>query len=427
MTTEYVRIPLLLLMLSIILCMAVPNNAFADSPPFVRQVVIDRPNDWFLIKSRMDTSPIYTSDGNIIHIETGKNLEDCTTREQHRFYDISAVTYSSNGKTLNATIWLYYPLIQPPLNASEWLTPPIKDDPWYRIIYGMAISIRSAYDIEGSDYHARNIWNVYDESWTRILEEMPPTINETKVSDIKDNYAGFFEGEKKYIDLSLDLSSVTYPDRYSLLFYTQYIFIKDGRLCAVSDISSQVSIPPPEFTISTSPNNIDLRPGEEKTIRLQIKSDTNTKSEVSFSTNQTDDIKLSLSPKKTSIPPHGLATSHLHIEVSDNAQPFEYTLPLSANMSIPTESKMRGSVINDITRNSVSANITENSNFTLTVLPPLRPDEHLNNFVNAWINPVSGMWSFLAGVAAVIGPFVIRLYAKKKQNKGKNKKLGDWF
>jgi hypothetical protein len=401
------------------LCKAIHNNAFADSPSFVRQVIIDRPNDWFLIKSLADTSPIYTADGNMISIETGKNLEDCTTTIQHRFYDISAVSYFSNGRALNATIWLYYPLIQPPSNASEWLTPPIKDDPWYRIIYGMAIGIHSAYDIEGSDYHVRDVWNVYDEGWTRILEEMSPTINETKVSAMGDNYVNSFQREKKYIDLSLDLSSITYPDRYSLLFYTQYIFIKDGRLCAVSDISSHVSIPPPEFTISTSPNNIELRPGEEKTIRLQIKSNTNTKSEVSFSTNETDDIKLSPSPKKTSIPPYGLATSNLHIGVSDIAQPFEYILPISANMSIPTESKLRGNVINDITRNSVSANITENSNLTLTVLPPLRADEHLNNFVNAWITPVSGMWSFLAGVAAVIAPLAIRLYTKKKQNRDK--------
>jgi hypothetical protein len=40
MITECIRISLLLLMLSIILCKAVPNNAFAESPPFVRQVVI---------------------------------------------------------------------------------------------------------------------------------------------------------------------------------------------------------------------------------------------------------------------------------------------------------------------------------------------------------------------------------------------------
>jgi hypothetical protein len=244
---------------------------------------------------------------------------------------------------------------------------------------------------------------------------------------LKDSHTGLFKGEKKYTDLSLNLSSVTYPDRYSLLFYTQYIFIKDGRLCAVSDISSEVSVPPPEFTVSTSPNNIELRPGEEKTIRFQIKSDTAFKSEASFTTNQTDDIRLNVSPKKMSIPPNGLATSHLHIGISDNAQPFEYILPLSANMSIITGSKIRGNVVNDIATNSVRANITENSNLTLTVLPPLRPDEQLNNFVNAWITPVGGMWTLLAGIAAVIGPLVVRLYAKQKQNKNKNKKLGEWF
>ena len=422
MTTERVRIPLLLLILPIILCKAAPNNAFAESPPFVRQVVIDQPNDWFLIRSPNDTSPIYTSDGNTIQIEIGKNLQDCITMEQHRFYDISAVSYFSNGKTLNATIWLYHPLIEPPLNASEWLTPPIIDDPWYRIIYGVAIGIQSAYDMKGSDYHVRNIWNVYDGGWTRILEEMPPqpTITETKVSNIKDGDTGLSNGENKYTELSPNLSSITYPDRYSLLFYTQYIFIKDGRLCALSDISSEVSIPPPEFTVSASPNNIDLRPGEEKTIRFQVKSDTAFKSEASFTTNQTEDIKLTISPNKTSVPPNGLAPSQLHIEVSDNAKPFEHILPLTANMSIITGSKMRGNVVNDIERNSVSANITENSNLTLTVLPPLRLDEHLNNFVNAWITPIGGMWTFLAGVAAVIGPMVIRLYAKQKQNKDKS-------
>lgn len=427
MTTKCVILLLFLLLLSIVSCKPVLNNAIAVSPPFSRQVIIDPPNDWFLMRSPIDMSPIYTSNGKTILIETGKNLQGCTTMEKHRFYDMSAVSYSSDGKTLNATIWLYHPLMQPPSNASEWLTPPINDDPWYGIIFGTSIAIHSAYDTEGSDYDARNGWNVYNGKWVRTLEEMspPPLINLTKISDIKGNYAGFLEGEKNYVDLSVDLSSLTYPDQYGLLFYTQYIFIKDGRLCGLSDISSKVSIPPPEFTMSTIPNNIDVRPGEEKIVRLQIKSHTNTKSVVTFSTSQPDDVKLSHSPKKISIPPYGVATSNLQIRVTDNAQPLEYLLPLSANVSIPTEAKMRGNGINDITRNPVSANITENSNLTLTVLPPLKAEEHLNNFVNAWITPVSGIWSFLAGAAVVVGPLVIRLYAKKKQNKDKSKKVSN--
>jgi hypothetical protein len=346
--------------------------------------------------------------------------------KEHRFYDISAVSYSSDGRTLNATIWLYHPLIQPPINASEWLTPPINDDPWYRIIYGVSIAIPSVYDTKGSDYDARNGWDVYNGKWVRTLEEMspPPMYNQTKISEMGDNYTGLFEGEQNYVDLSLDLSSLTYPDRNNLLFYTQYIFIKDGRLCGLTDVSSTVTIPPPEFTMSTIPNNIDIRPGEEKIVRSQINSHVNGKSEVTFITNQSDDVILSHSPKKISIPPYGVATSNLQIRVTDNAQPLEYLLPLSANISLITSNpRVTGSGIHVIKGDPLSANITENSNLTLTVLLPLKAEEHLNNFVNAWITPVSGLWSFLAGAAIVIGPVVIRLYAKKKQNKDKSKKL----
>jgi hypothetical protein len=292
----------------------------------------------------------------------------------------------------------------------------------------MAIGIQSAYDAKGSDYHVRNIWNVYDRGWTNILAEMPPPpMSNTKISYMNGSSPGLFAGAKNYTDLSLNLGSITYPDRYSLLFYTYYIFIKDRHLCFVSDISSEVSVPPPQFIVSTSPNNLELRPGEEKTIRFQIKSNTAFRSEASIAANQPDDIKLSVSPKKVSIPPNGLAISHLHIRVSDNAQLLEHLLPVSANMSIITGSKIRGNVVNDITRDSVRANITENSDLTLTVLPPLRPDEHLNNFVEAWITPVGGMWTLLVGIAAVIGPLVGRFYSKKKQIKDKNKKIGEWF
>jgi hypothetical protein len=37
------------------------------------------------------------------------------------------------------------------------------------------------------------------------------------------------------------------------------------------------------------------------------------------------------------------------------------------------------------------------------------------------------MWTLLAGIAAVMGPLVVRLYSKKNQNKDKNKKIGEWF
>ena len=57
------------------------------------------------------------------------------------------------------------------------------------------------------------------------------------------------------------------------------------------------------------------------------------------------------------------------------------------------------------------------SNLTLTVLPPYTPGELVNNFVNTWITPISGMWSFFAGVAAVLTPAIIKFYRKKNGHK----------
>ena len=412
------------IVLSIILCALLSKIAIADSPSFVRQVIVDPPDDWFFIKPLMNSSLIKAPDGGSFLMQTGRSAGDCITMEKYRFHDISAISYSSDGKILNATIWLYHPIGKPPLNDTEWLSVPITDVPWYRILYGMSVAVHSAYDLEGSDYHLRKSWNINDKNWTTIVEEMPPTTNETKILAKKSYSNGsFFNEEKKYVELSLDLSDATYPNQYSLLFYTIYVFIKDGRLCGLSDISNRVYVPPPDFTMSTSPSRIDLRAGDERTVSLQIKSNTNTRSEVVLSTNQTDEVELALSPNKTSIPPNGLITSRLYVKVSDDATPFEYLLPISANMSIPTESRIRGTMGSDIMRNSISANTTENSNFTLTVIPPLSVAEQLKIFYDSWLSPISGIWTFLVGVGAVIIPVIIRLYARKK-SKDKNLRNG---
>ena len=55
------------------------------------------------------------------------------------------------------------------------------------------------------------------------------------------------------------------------------------------------------------------------------------------------------------------------------------------------------------------------------MLPPYTMQEQLNNFVNSWITPVNGLWSFLAGIAAVITPLIIRR-KQKSQMKSKSGK-----
>ena len=85
-------------------------------------------------------------------------------------------------------------------------------------------------------------------------------------------------------------------------------------------------------------------------------------------------------------------------------------------MSIPTESKVRGSRISsDILKNSVSANITENSNLTIRVLPKLTFEERLNSFYNSWFTPITGMYAVISGI--VVG--ILQWMLSKIRKKGK--------
>jgi hypothetical protein len=61
--------------------------------------------------------------------------------------------------------------------------------------------------------------------------------------------------------------------------------------------------------------------------------------------------------------------------------------------------------------------IVAKSDFLVRILPPLGLQDHLSNFVNSWITPITGLWTFLAGVAAVIGPLAIRMYRNRQKRK----------
>jgi hypothetical protein len=177
-----------------------------------------------------------------------------------------------------------------------------------------------------------------------------------------------------------------------------------------------------------------LRPGEEKDIELTIKGNThlpseavltrnnsnsnnNTSSGSISSNNNANYIILSFMPNKVSIPPSSIGTSTLHIKVLDSAKAESYSFPITANVSFPSTITNRGG---EAFSNLKSVSVLPSSNMTLTVLPAYTTEESLHNFVNSWITPVSGMWTFLAGVAAVIGPLIIRRRQKKQKGEEKN-------
>ena len=85
----------------------------AESPSFVRQIIIDSPDDWFVVKTSQKSVFVNGADGNKYLIPTGENATQCGA-EKNRFPDITSVSYFSDGKSLNATLWLHTPFYGAP-------------------------------------------------------------------------------------------------------------------------------------------------------------------------------------------------------------------------------------------------------------------------------------------------------------------------
>jgi hypothetical protein len=398
------------------------QNVFSVTS-FSRQDVVDRENDWTLVHVPFGAVFEIITDNGTSRLRYEDNAAECRRAQyldsiQHHFHppDIKSVSYLSNGSTLNATLWLSSAYKNPAENASAWLSSNVGDSPWYSISYLLSVIVHGSYDVEGPDYALRYDWDAINDSWTRGVVEVAPS-GEVKYLEPKANY-GIFKNNnsKNYIDLSLDLSRLNYPEQYSVVFSVFDYFIRNGRACALSDITSRVHIPPPTFNLSTSPSSVELRPGEEKNIRLQLRSNSNIPAKVHFILdNDTlrDRIISDLSADEISIPPYGLVTSNLKLRSLENTSVDSYTLPILASLDIATVATTRRST--ETITNLQNQSLDQSSYFTIKVLPSLTLEQKLEIFLKQWILPLTGIWTFIAGVAAVMVPLIIRLYRKNKK------------
>jgi hypothetical protein len=408
-------------------------SAFAlSSPSFPRQEITDPVDDWSIVKSHQKFTYLASSLGTRDLVQLGNSTQDCKIRQQENNLvpDIDAVTYLSDGKVLNVTLWLSHPFVNPSSNKNTSLSPPFQNIPLYLIRYGMSIDVHSVYENEGSDYGIRYLWDAVNNTWARMTHEISP-FGDIKILNQQYKHDMSTYNGKRYIELYLDLGSLYSPDQYSIVFYVYDFFIQNGHLCRLVDITNRVFIPPPDFIISASPSSIILRPGEEKTIGLQLKANTNIKSEAFLSTDQTthnyagyhdgDVVKLDFTSNRISIPSYGIVTSSLNVKVSQNAKPGPYIIPIFANVSIPTELKSRASSITgEILYNSISEHIAKNSNITVTVLPPVTIQEKLSSLWDSWLAPISGFDTLIAAIVAGASPWIVNIIRKKKLRK-KNK------
>ncbi|HKG88303.1 MAG TPA: hypothetical protein VKA95_08250, partial [Nitrososphaeraceae archaeon] len=207
------------------------ENASAESS-FTIQEIEDQQEDWLNLRTKQYDS----------------TLQEPST-------DILAVNYYSDGDFLNATVWLYHPF---------------QVKPNYTMVnYGMLIDSdfdnRTGFD--GIDHKFELRWDNNSGIWTSTLVGWSPH-GDNRIIDFENNYTGFFENEKHYVTLSLNLDHIGSPSKYKVIFYAEVK--RDG--ISFTDFTRWVAIPPLQVVITTYPNSIEIHKGEKKNIEVKVNS-----------------------------------------------------------------------------------------------------------------------------------------------------------
>jgi hypothetical protein len=380
------------------------------SPPFPRQFMLDDQNDWqpFSVLPNSNCTNIL----NTIQIP-----------------DMTGVTYFSDGKFLNATIWLSGPFKEVP-------KPEIRP-----AIYGMNIGIVQSNNMTVNvDYTTSVHWNISNHAWSIATDELLANDRRTLWED--DNYTGFFDntGNKGHVSLSLDLKGVSHPSQFALIFYMIDVIITKGNVCGIVDVANNaVYIPPPEFSVSAFPNPLEIRQGETETIELKVNSTTPitfTQPSAILSVGLAPD-GIEIDPNEISLPSANIPSSHLDVKVSNTVKPASYTLPIHSNISFPitvdldpflssfnttlpkgSPLRLMGSFNTTLPKGSPLSNITLSTISPIPVdfdviVKPYPIEEKFKDFWNTYGGPIGLIaGGFAAGLSALL---IDKLKRRSKQ------------
>ncbi len=119
-----------------------------------------------------------------------------------------------------------------------------------------------------------------------------------------------------YANLDLDLSSIYSPREYNLLFYAA----ESHKSNEVRQFTSYVSIPPPSLQITTSPESVVIRQGEEQLIPARIQSTSGFSNDVINITLGATNRSNIQNANYSMVP--GFNSSELNVEIQRNQPPL---------------------------------------------------------------------------------------------------------
>jgi hypothetical protein len=396
MTSDYIIIIFLLILITTTIDKPLYHEIFAASPAFNRQEITDDFHDGIHF-NRMGQSQ--TND------DYNNTLDEST--------DIQKITYFSNGTVLIATLWL----------ASGFEEKPSANGSNVAVSYGILIDADYNQETgkEGVDYQIEIQWTNETQTWNKgITEYSSPVHNRTL--DIKEDYTGFYENDERYVLLSINLDDILSPNRYKAMFYAGAIYDNSDRKI---DLSTWVDISPPEYSLATLPNPVIVRQGEQKNIGAQLKATTG------FVPNVTDfmpvenysSIELEFIRDKLNKSSYGIEPAPFKIEVPKNAQVGQYIIPIRANIStgstFPLYKFVEFSNVNlpsNLTDISIKGHEMATANLTISVVEPLSIQEQLKDFWSVYGVPINLIGAgFAGGLATYLFDYL------KSRNRNRNK------
>jgi hypothetical protein len=371
--TSIVIIFIILFLIVVLFSCSLFLNAFAASPVFDQTFITDEQ----MSDQRNDWVQTYGNDSS--HLRSD-------------YTNLLAVDYLSDGKTLDATLWL----------KSNSENPSTYSQPLKKIRYGMLIAIVSLPPTSG--YNGAN-YNYYieavDGKWSEYLYELSSTGSSALIKS-KINYTVPFGGTTigpGYVNLRLDLDSIHYPTAYGLSFYTAESF----KTNEVRDFTSWVAVPPATIDIVTRPKNIVIRQGETHLIPADMSTPySNNVTSITFDKQK----QANFSSTGLHVSTQRIQPPLFKVEVSPQTPVGVYNIPFVASVLIATTyttSLISGAATAPVDTATEVVDpefqvskkyptigyITGPANLTIDVIPPLTVSETFTDLWGKYGTPVA--------------------------------------
>ena len=361
---------------------------------------IDRKND--IIESKVDDS-VYKANESRITID---NTTKCSSNLISS--DIISANVVIGERFINSTLWFSNPfLVNYPENvAGVTYAMSIVDNSEVSLpLYTLALSWSPGYGWQKT---------LYQHSLSNNSSR-PLTSNTSYPSILYGNVSNMEYGEDfGYVDIILDKTSrINLPNDYNILFHS---LIFDDEFCYKVDLFDKIFDVPFVDSLLNSSEQIDLRPGQEKTVEIRVQSTSGSKPVINFlNVNQSADLYLHFPQSKVPSNSDGIAFTLAKLKTSPDIDPHIYTIPIHYNVT--TKSFVAYPLMFKNARVIQIGEIEPRENLdylTINILPALTTPEHIDNFLKMHGGIISLIVISILTAAAVIGAGSALRYSKRK-------------